>query len=97
MINKSDLNQFKTNKKPESLNLYYAKQNWKKSCEITKFCNRWRGLSAAIQLGTPEPRFFPFWSKTDMDSVQKNFYLAPDLKKIKPKKVANDQKINLAP
>ena len=34
-----------------------------------------------------------------MDSVHKNFYLAPDLKKmikIKPKKVANDQKINLA-
>ena len=27
----------------------------------------------------------------------KNFYLAPDLKNIKPKKVANDQKINLAP
>jgi hypothetical protein len=38
----------------------------------------------------------PFWSKTDMDSVHKNFYLAPDLKKIKPKKVANDQKINFA-
>ena len=31
-----------------------------------------------------------------MDSVNKNFYLAPDLKKIKPKKVSNDQKINLA-
>ena len=29
-----------------------------------------------------------------MDSVHKNFNLAPDLKKIKPKKVANDQKIN---
>ena len=32
-----------------------------------------------------------------MDSVHKNFYLAPDLKKIKPKKVANYQNINLAP
>ena len=28
-----------------------------------------------------------------MDSVHKNFYLAPDIKMIKPKKVANDQKM----
>jgi hypothetical protein len=32
-----------------------------------------------------------------MDSVHKNFYLEPNLKKVKPKKVANDQKIKLAP
>jgi hypothetical protein len=32
-----------------------------------------------------------------MDSVKKNFYLAADLKKVRPKEVANDQKIYLAP
>jgi hypothetical protein len=33
---------------------------------------------------------------TDIDSEKKKFYLAPDLKKVRPKKVANYQKINLA-
>ena len=53
--------------------------------------------SGRNQARNPRAQILPFWSKTDMDSVKKNFYLAPDLKMVRPKEVANDQKINLAP
>ena len=46
----------------------------------------------ATNIGTPEPRFFPF----GIDSVKQNLFLAPDQKMVRPKKVANDHKINLA-
>ena len=56
-------------------------------------CNRGHGLSAAIKLGTPEPKF----SQTDLQPVKQNFCLAPDQNMVRPQKVANDLKINLAP
>ena len=37
-----------------------------------------------------------FWSKTDIASLKQNLCLAPDQKIVRTKKVANDQKINLA-
>ena len=36
-------------------------------------------------------------SKTDLQSVKQNLCLAPDQKMVRPKKVANDLKVNLAP
>ena len=44
----------------------------------------------------PRAWILPFWSKTDMDSLKQNLCLAPDQKMVGTKKVANDQKINLA-
>ena len=38
-----------------------------------------------------------FWSKTDMDSINENFCLVPDVKLVRPKNAANDPKINLPP
>jgi hypothetical protein len=37
------------------------------------------------------------WSKTDLQPVKSKLFLAPDQKMARPKKVANDLKINLAP
>ena len=39
-------------------------------------CIRGHGLSAAIKLGTPEPKFL----QTDLKSVKQNLCLAPDQK-----------------
>ena len=44
----------------------------------------------------PRAWVLPFWSKTDMHSPKQNLCLAPDQKMAGTKKVANDQKINLA-
>ena len=44
----------------------------------------------------PRAWILPFWFKTDMDSLKQKLCLAPDQKMVRPKKVANDQKINLA-
>ena len=37
------------------------------------------------------------WSQTDLQPLKQNLCLAPDQKMVRPKKVANDLKINLAP
>ena len=59
-------------------------------------CNRALTYQVA-QARKPRGQILPFCSKTDMDSVNKNFRLAPNLKMVRPKKVASDLKINLAP
>ena len=41
----------------------------------------------------PRAYIFPFWSRIDMDSENKDFCLVPDLKIVKPKEIANDLKI----
>ena len=48
------------------------------------------------QVRNPRAWIFTFWSKTDMDPLKQNLCLAPDQKIVATKKVANDQKINLA-
>ena len=48
------------------------------------------------QARNPRAWILPFWSKTDMDSLKQNLYLAPDQEIVRTKKVANDQKISLA-
>ena len=37
------------------------------------------------------------WFQTDLQPVKQNLYLAPDQILVRPKKIANDLKINLAP
>ena len=44
----------------------------------------------------PRAWILPLWSKTDMDSSKQNLCFAPDQKMFGAKKVANDQKIDLA-
>ena len=49
------------------------------------------------QARNPRGWILPFWSKTYMDSLKQNLCLTPDQKMVLPIKVANGQKINLAP
>ena len=44
----------------------------------------------------PRAWILPLRSKTDIDSIKQNLFLAPNQKMVRTKKVANDQKINLA-
>ena len=62
-----------------------------------KGCNSGHGLSAAIKIGTPRAQILAVWFQTDLQPPKRNLCLAPDQKMVRPKKVANDQKINLAP
>ena len=48
------------------------------------------------QTRNPRAWILPFWFKTVIDSLKQNLCLAPDQKMVRAKKVANDQKINLA-
>ena len=59
--------------------------------------NLGHGLSDAIKLETPEPKFLQSGRKTDLQPIKQNLCLAPDQKMVRPKKVANDLKIDLAP
>ena len=59
--------------------------------QTKEVCNRavtYRPPQARI----PRAQVLPFWSKNDMDSVNKTFYLAPNLKMVGRKKVANNLK-----
>ena len=56
-------------------------------------CNRGRCLSAAIKLGTPEPKFL----QTDQQPVKQHVCLAPDQNMVRPNKVANNLKLTLVP
>ena len=45
----------------------------------------------------PGAQILAVWSQTDLQPVKQNLCLATDQIMVKPKKVANDLKINLAP
>ena len=56
-------------------------------------CNRGDGLSATIK---PRAQILAVWLQTDLQPIKQNLCLAPDQKMVRPKKVANYLKINLA-
>ena len=66
------------------------KKDIEKGVLVKEGCNWGHGLSATIKLGTPEAGFFHFGPR-----LKQNLCLAPDQIMVRPKQVANDQKINL--
>ena len=54
-------------------------------------------LVSCYQDRNPGAPILAVWFQTDLQPPKKNLCLAPDQKMVRPKKVANDLKINLAP
>ena len=61
------------------------------SNQVKEVCNR----AVAYLLALARSQILAFWLKTDMDSVNKQICLAPDVKMVMPKNFTNDLKINL--
>ena len=55
------------------------------------------GMACQHQAMNPKAQILAVWTQTDLQPVKQNLCLAPDQKMVRPKKVANDLKINSAP
>ena len=62
---------------------------------IKEDCNAW--LVSCHQARNPRAQILAIWLQTDLQQVKQNLCLAPDQKMVRPRKVANGLKINLAP
>ena len=50
-----------------------------------------------VYFRNPRAQILAVWLQSDLQPVKQNLCLAPDQKMVRPRKVANDLKINLAP